>query len=95
MRPVPRPPRPRRAQRERDRALRKQVRRTEALACQLPGASPEHPIDVTSASIVEGRARAAPCVQCGGDLELRADRALRPLRVVGFWPRVAPNNPLC
>jgi hypothetical protein len=28
-------------------------------------------------------------------LELRADRVLRPLRVVGFWPRVAPNNPLC
>ncbi|HME73029.1 MAG TPA: tRNA pseudouridine(55) synthase TruB [Myxococcota bacterium] len=28
-------------------------------------------------------------------LELRANRALRPLRVVGFWPRVAPNTPLC
>jgi len=28
-------------------------------------------------------------------LELRANRALRPLRVVGLWPRVAPNNPLC
>jgi tRNA pseudouridine55 synthase len=28
-------------------------------------------------------------------LELRANRALRPLRVVGSWPRVAPNTPLC
>ena len=28
-------------------------------------------------------------------LELRANRALRPLRVVGLWPRVAPNTPLC
>jgi tRNA pseudouridine55 synthase len=28
-------------------------------------------------------------------LELRPNRALRPLRVVGFWPRVAPNTPLC
>lgn len=28
-------------------------------------------------------------------LELRANRALRPLRVVGVWPRVAPNTPLC
>ena len=28
-------------------------------------------------------------------LELRGNRALRPLRVVGLWPRVAPNNPLC
>jgi tRNA pseudouridine55 synthase len=28
-------------------------------------------------------------------LELRANRALRPLRVIGVWPRVAPNTPLC
>jgi len=28
-------------------------------------------------------------------LELRANRALWPLRVVGSWPRVAPSNPLC
>jgi len=28
-------------------------------------------------------------------LELRANRALRALRVVGSWPRVAPNTPLC
>jgi hypothetical protein len=69
------PPRPRRQQRERDRALRKQVRRTEALAGKLPGASPNHPIDVASASVVEGKARATPCIQCGGDLELRGDRA--------------------
>src|SRR5215467_6120821 len=72
---MPRPPRPRRQRRELDRALRKQVRRTEALAGNLPGGAPEHPIDVTSASVVEGRARATPCVQCGGDLELRGDRA--------------------
>jgi hypothetical protein len=72
---MPRPPRPRRARRERDRALRKQVRRTEALAGGLPGASPERPIDVVSASVIEGKARAMPCVQCGGDVELRGDRA--------------------
>jgi hypothetical protein len=57
------PPRPRRKQREQERALRKQVRRT------------DHPIDVPSASVVEGKARATPCVQCGGDLELGGDRA--------------------
>jgi tRNA pseudouridine55 synthase len=28
-------------------------------------------------------------------LELRANRALQPLRVVGRWPRVAPKTPLC
>jgi hypothetical protein len=72
---VPRPPRPRRKQREHDRALRKQVRRTEQLAGKLRGASPDHPIDVASASVVEGKARATPCVQCGGELELGGDRA--------------------
>ncbi len=77
-----RPPRPRRAQRERARELRKQVRRTEQLATNLPGASPEHPIDVTSASIVEGAARATPCLQCGGELEMRGDRATSTARGV-------------
>jgi hypothetical protein len=70
-----RPPRPRRKQREQDRTLRKQVRRTENLAGKLPGGSPQQPIDVASASIVDGKARATPCIQCGGDLELRGDRA--------------------
>lgn len=28
-------------------------------------------------------------------LELRANRALRPVRVLGFWPRVAQDTPLC
>ena len=80
-----RPPRPRRAQRERDRELRKQVRHTEQLAGELPGASPEHPIDVTSASVVEGAARATPCIQCGGELEPRGDRATSTAR--GVLPR--------
>jgi hypothetical protein len=62
-------------QREQERAARKQVRRTEALAGQLAGGSPERPIDVASASVVEGKARATPCVQCGGELDLRGDRA--------------------
>ena len=101
-----RPPRPRRAQRERDNALRKQVRRVEALADKLPGASPENPLEVSSASVVEGAARATPCVQCGGELELRGDRAtstargvLRELALVcrlcqapgTLWFRVAPT----
>jgi hypothetical protein len=72
---VARPPRPRRQQRERDRALRREVRRVEQLAGKLPGASPDNPIDVASASLVETQARATACVQCGGELELRGDRA--------------------
>ena len=70
-----RPPRPRKKQREQERALRKQVRKVERIAGELPGGSPEQPIDVASASVVEGAARATACVQCGGDLELRGDRA--------------------
>src|SRR5262245_36193136 len=72
---VARPPRPRRKQREQERALRKQVARTESLAASLPGGSPELPIDVVSAAVIETKARGTPCVQCGGELDLRGDRA--------------------
>jgi hypothetical protein len=73
---MPRPPRPRRQQRKQQRALRKTVRQIGRLAGALPGGSPERPLDVASASVVETRARAMPCAQCGGfDHEVRADRA--------------------
>ena len=74
--------RPRKKQREQERALRKLVRRTEGLAGELPGGSAQRPIDVASASIVEGKARATPCIQCAGDLELRGDRATSTARGV-------------
>jgi hypothetical protein len=105
---VSRPPRPRRQRREQERTLRKQVRATEQLATKLPGASAEHPIAVGSASVVEEKARATPCVQCGGDLELRADRAASTARGVlrevalacrrchaprTLWFRIAPPSP--
>jgi hypothetical protein len=79
---VARPSRPRRERRARDRALRKEVRRTEELGRQLPGASPENPVDVASASVVETLARATPCVQCGGQLEPHGDRATSTARGV-------------
>jgi hypothetical protein len=100
------PPRPRRTRRELERALRKQARRTEQLADKLPGASPEHPIDVATAAVVDGKARGAPCVQCGGALEPRGDRATSTARGVlrevalrcrichtprTLWFRVAPR----
>jgi len=69
------PERPRRQRREEARAARKVVRDTERLAAALPGADPERPIEVASASVVEVRARATPCVQCGGELDVRGDRA--------------------
>lgn len=99
------PPRPRRKRREQEREIRKRVRRTEQAARDLPGGSPDLPIDVASASVVEGAARATPCIQCGGDLELRGDGAtstgrgvLREIALVcrrchaprTLWFRIAP-----
>jgi hypothetical protein len=84
------------------------VRLTEKAAGKLPGGSPERPIDVASASVIEGKARATSCVQCGGDLELRGDRATSTargiLREIGLvcrrchaprslWFRVVPPSP--
>jgi hypothetical protein len=78
-----RPPRPRRQQREQQRALRKTVRQLERLAAQLPGGSPERPIEVTSASVVATKARAVPCVQCEAvEMELRGDKATSTARGV-------------
>jgi hypothetical protein len=101
-----RPPRARRERREHERTLRKAVRVTERLAGQLPGATPEAPIDVASPAVAEIKARATPCPQCGGELELRGDRAetsprgvLRELRLAcrlchaprTLWFRLAPS----
>ncbi len=78
-----RPPRPRRLKREQQRALRKSVRQLERLAAELPGGSPERPIDVASASVVETKARATPCLQCQAlEMEIRADHATSTTRGV-------------
>ena len=70
-----RPPRARRQRREDDRARRKTVARIQHLATELPGGTADRAIDVTSASVVELKARATPCLQCGGELEIRRDAA--------------------
>lgn len=100
--------RPRLQRREAERTARKSVRATERLAAALPGASPEQPIEVTSASVVEVRARATPCVQCGGALNVEGDRASSTPRGVvhqlevtcrrchatrSLWFRIAPAQP--
>jgi hypothetical protein len=102
------PSRPRVKRRQDERTLRKRVRRVEGVADRLPGGSPQYPIDVTSAVVVEGRARGARCVQCGGDYEVRGDRAsstgrgvLREMELVcrrchaprTLWFRVAVTAP--
>jgi hypothetical protein len=70
-----RPPRPRRERRANERELRKTVRDTERLARQLPGGAPDLPIEVDAPSVIEIRARETPCPQCGGELDVRGDRA--------------------
>ena len=76
------PDRARKRRREDERAARKVVRETERLAAGLPGGDAARPIDVASASIVEVQARATPCVQCGGELDVRGDRATSTARGV-------------
>ena len=94
-------------QRELERAIRKQIDEVEALAARLPGNSPTHPINVASASVVETKALATPCIQCGGAFDLRADSAtstprgvLREVALVcrrchtprTFWFRIPPPS---
>jgi hypothetical protein len=55
--------------------LRATVRRIERLAADLPGGAAERPIEVGSSSVVELKARGAPCLQCAGELEIKGDRA--------------------
>jgi len=81
--------RPRAARRERERELRREVREREDLAARLPGGSPQRPIEVATPAVVEVRAAATACVQCGGELgvvehavERRGDETLRVVRAI-------------
>jgi hypothetical protein len=63
--------RPERSERrERERAARKLVRARERLAGLEVGGSPARPFEVPSSSVIDVRARAQPCPQCGGRLRL-------------------------
>jgi hypothetical protein len=53
-----------------ERSLRKVVRDRERLALLEPGGAAEHPIVVTSASVIEVRVAATPCIQCDGEYRL-------------------------
>ena len=101
-------PRPRRRRRELERSVRKEVRRVERLARQLPGGTADDPIEIDAPAIAEIKARATPCPQCGGELELRGERAdstprgvLRELVLAcrlcharrSLWFRVRPSSP--
>ncbi len=70
------PKRPRVPRRVDERRLRREVREREALAAALPGGTPERPIEVPTPAVIEGRARRAPCPQCGGKLQIEDQAAL-------------------
>ncbi len=72
-----------------ERALRKEVGVRERLAAAAPGGAADRPLVVASASVIEGRARSVPCIQCGGELDLRQHRAgSGALRVVALVCRL-------
>jgi len=57
--------RARAARREAERATEKVAREREKLARLEPGGAPAHPIDVTTAAVIEPHARSIPCPRCG------------------------------
>jgi len=80
------PTRPRTERRAADEARRRLENKLVRLAEELPGGSPERPLSVVSASVIEVRAKALPCHVCQGELELTAHvaagSAADPLRCV-------------
>jgi len=66
-------PRPRSEKRERLRDLRRATLRIDRLSGDLPGGSPARAYEVTSASVVDVRARAARCLHCDGDLDAHGE----------------------
>jgi hypothetical protein len=51
--------------------LRKEVNVRQRLTAAAPGGAADRPLVVSSAAVVDGRARSEPCIQCGGELDLR------------------------
>ncbi|MFO0643375.1 MAG: hypothetical protein U0183_29380 [Polyangiaceae bacterium] len=65
------PKRSRTLRREADRTEKKLLDARMALSRLEPGGSAEHPIEVSTASLVEPTARAMPCPACGGHVRVR------------------------
>jgi hypothetical protein len=66
----PKKPSPRALRRELERTVAKLADARERLARLEPGGTPDHPIDVTSSSQVEVRARAMRCPRCDVTVQL-------------------------
>lgn len=63
----PKKPSDRAARRAAERAAEKLFAAREKLARLEPGGSPDNPIEVPSASVIEPRASAMPCLRCEGE----------------------------
>ncbi|HEY7957507.1 MAG TPA: MJ0042-type zinc finger domain-containing protein [Polyangia bacterium] len=63
------------ARRRAERGARELVRDREKLAALDIGGSPERPIEVSSSAVIEGRARAQRCPQCGGSYRIEDHQA--------------------
>ena len=74
--------RKRTARREREREAAKLVRQKQKLAALETGGTPDRPIEVESASVIEPNARAIPCVVCEGSVVIDEHVAENNLRVV-------------
>lgn len=68
--------RERTARRAMERDAEKLARARERVAATEPGGAPERPIELSSASQVEGRATSLRCLRCEGELKLREHRAI-------------------
>jgi hypothetical protein len=86
--------------READRAAEKLANQREKLARLEPGGAPNHPIDVTTAAVVEPQARSLPCSRCGEQPTRMAEHEApeidgRRLRVVTVvCPRCGARRPI-
>jgi len=85
--------RPRAARREAERASRKLGDAREKLFRLEPGGSPERPIEIPTASVVESRARALGCARCGGQTTIEDHAAV--VVEAGARRRVRVRCPAC
>jgi predicted Zn finger-like uncharacterized protein len=93
------------ARRKAERAARQLVQDREQLAALVPGGSPERPIEVSSSSVIEVRARSQRCPQCEGSYQIDDHQApSASLRVVAvrcqrcgvarhLWFALTPSGP--
>jgi len=65
------PPRGRTLERELEKKREKLYEARQKLAALDPGGGPSRPLDVSSASVIQARAEAQPCLRCG--LPMRCD----------------------